>query len=244
MRDDVSDDFAGPEDDEPARDPLTPRVEVLPDPEWRHPWFIEEDRRRLPVLFDSQGYPVILFDPVPLQRQRRHGWDARRQQRFVDLLPRLPSISHACKVVGMSRRSLYALIAKPGAEQFAKAIDMALAYGIDRAKADGLSRSLEGVDWVPVRRGGRIVRYEQRRNDKLAIAVLNAGGRDNDAFRTRSAQTRWRQQQEWAALDAAADKPKRYPTHEEIVAEIARMTIDGRARRAADPNYGPRIRRP
>lgn len=227
------------EEEDPEHDPLYPRQPViLPAALHGSPFAIDEDHSRLPALYDEEGYPVILFDHVPLKRKRRHGWDEMRQRLFVHYLARTASIGQAVKLVGMSRRSFYTLIAKPEAEQFAKAVDMALSFGRDRLRTYALSRGLEEEQLVPVVRRGRIVRYELRRNDRLAVAALNAAQRDNDAFRGRTAQTRWRQAQEYGAMDAA----NRYPTKEEILAEIARMGMETRARRAADPNWGPRIR--
>jgi hypothetical protein len=154
------------------------------------------------MLFDAEGYPVILFDPVPQERRRRVGWDADRQRAFIALLARLPSVGKAARAVGMSRRSAYKLLDKPGAEQFSKAWDMALEFGMERLRSSSVSRCLDGGDFVPVFRKGRMVRVEFRRNDGLAIAILSGKGRDVDHYR-RGAQTRWRQKREWEAADEA-----------------------------------------
>ena len=174
-----------------------------PLPTYRHPLFIEEDHTPLPTLYDAEGYAVILFDPVPQQRRRRVGWDEGRQRAFVGMLARIPSVGHAARAVGMSARSAYKLLDRPGAQSFARAWDQALAEGMARLRGASLARCLEGGDFVPVYRRGRLVRIEHRRNDKLAIALLSGQHRDVDAYR-RGAQTRWRQRLEWAAADAAA----------------------------------------
>jgi hypothetical protein len=173
-----------------------------PLPAYRHPFFIEEDHAPLPTLYDAEGFAVILFDPVPQQRRRRLGWDAERQRAFIALLARVPSVGNAAKAVGMSARSAYKLLDRPGAQDFARAWDQALAEGMARLRGGSLARCLEGGDFVPVYRRGRLVRIEHRRNDKLAIALLSGQQRDVDAYR-RGAQTRWRQRLEWAAADAA-----------------------------------------
>ena len=108
-----------------------------------------------------------------LARRRRVGWDAERQRAFIALLARLPSVGKAAKAVGMSRRSAYKLLDKPEAEQFAKAWDMALDFGMDRLRRSSIARSLDGGDFVPVIRKGRLVRVEYRRNDGLAISLLS-----------------------------------------------------------------------
>ena len=177
-------------------------MDDLPLPEYRHPFFVEEDREPLPMLFDAEGYPVILFNPVPQARRRRIGWDAERQRAFIAILARLPSVGRAARAVGMSRRSAYRLLDKPGAEQFAKAWDMALDFGMDRLRGSSIARCLDGGDFVPVFRKGRLVRVEFRRNDGLAISLLSGRNRDVDHYR-RGAQTRWRQKREWEAADAA-----------------------------------------
>ena len=177
-------------------------MDDLPLPEYRHPFFVEEDRSPLPMLFDAEGYPVIPFEPVPQARRRRVGWDAERQRAFIALLARLPSVGQAAKAVGMSRRSAYKLLDKPGAEQFAKAWDMALNFGMDRLRSSSVSRCLDGGDFVPVIRKGKMVRVEFRRNDGLAIALLSGQGRDADHYR-RGAQRRWRQKREFEAADDA-----------------------------------------
>ena len=174
----------------------------LPLPQYRHPFFIKEDREPLPTLFDAEGYPVIQFDPVPQLRRRKCGWDADRQRAFIALLARVPSVGRAAKAVGMSARSAYKLLDKPGAEQFARAWDMALDFGMDRLRGSSISRCLDGGDFVPVFRKGRLVRVDFRRNDRLAIAILSGKDRDVDHYR-RGAQTRWRQKREWETADDA-----------------------------------------
>lgn len=170
--------------------------EIYVDPLW-----IAEDHEPLPTLYDADGYPVIDFAPVPQQRRRRHGWDTDRQRAFIGMLARTPSVGRAARAVGMSARSAYKLLDRPGADQFARAWDQALDHGMTRLRGGSLARCLDGGDFVPVYRKGRLVRIEHRRNDKLAIALLSGQQRDVDHYR-RGAQTRWRQKLEWAALDA------------------------------------------
>ena len=80
-------------------------MDDLPLSEFRHRFFIEEDREPLPTLFDAEGHPVIQFEPVPQVRRRKIGWDAERQRAFIAILARVPSVGQAAKAVGMSRRS-------------------------------------------------------------------------------------------------------------------------------------------
>ena len=65
------------------------------------------------------------FYPVPT-RTRRDGWTVQRQADFLGMLAETGSVMGACEAVGMSRKSAYALRARPGAESFAAAWDAAL----------------------------------------------------------------------------------------------------------------------
>lgn len=170
-------------------------------PPYRHPLWIDENREPLEMLFDAEGFPVILFEPVPLLRRRRKGWDENRQRAFIAMLARVPSPTRAAKMVGMSARSAYALLDKPGAESFAKAWDMAIDHGMWNLRGTSIARSLEGGDYVPVFRKGRLVRVDYRPNDRLAIALLSGRAGDNHDLR-RASQSRWRRKQEWSAQDA------------------------------------------
>ena len=167
---------------------------------FRHPHWIEEDRAPLPMLYTADGLPVIEFTPVPQVRKRRIGWDAKRQRAFVALLAHTPSIGFAARKVGMSPQSYYRLIGKPGAESFAKAVDLAIDHGLMQLRLTSVGRGL-GEDSVPVFRRGRHVRTELRRNDRLAIAVLRQAAADPDRIR-HAAQLRWRGKQEIGALEA------------------------------------------
>jgi hypothetical protein len=149
----------------------------------------------------------IPFDPVPRLRRRRNGWTEERQRDFIAALQLCGSISAAAHSVGMSARSAYRLMEAPGADSFARAWDAAFAEGIARLRADALDRSIHG-SLVPVYRGGRLVRVEHRRNDRLAIALL--GGRDRavDEGR-RSAVARRKYWNDMHALDARRAEEKR-----------------------------------
>lgn len=201
-----------------------------------HPCWVEEDRTLLDVLYTADGFTVILFDPVPQQRKRRVGWDEARQRGFVDLLARTPSISFAARTVGMSPQSVYRLLEKPGAEQFAKAIDIAIDHGLMQLRMASTLRGL-GEDAVPVFRRGRHVRTELRHNDRLAMTILRQAVGDPDRLR-HAAQLRWRNKQEWAALDAgqAADKAKAAARAEGYDRELAEMMAAGR------PLRNPQVR--
>ena len=136
----------------------------------------------------------------------------------------------------MSARSAYKLLDKPGADEFARAWDQALGHGMDRLKFASLSRAMDGGDFVPIYRRGKLVRIEHRTNDRLAVALLSGREKDVDDYR-RGAQTRWRQKREWAALDAtyAAEAEAEARAREEHARQIEEFL----KRR---PRPGPRVR--
>lgn len=226
-------DYWDPDDPEPEA--FTRRHRKPLRAEWRHRWWVDEDHSPLPCLFDADGYPVIQFDPVPQRRRRRKGWDADRQRAFIAMLARVPSVRHAALSVGMSPRSAYLLLDKPEAQGFARAWDMAYEYGIERLARESLPRAMYG-EFVPVVRRGQL-KLELRRNDKLAIALINGASRDIDAHR-RGAQVRWRQKREWdkVVAERKAEQKAQLAYLEESARDLAEMIERAAAERL------PRIR--
>ena len=86
--------------------------------------------RRVCDLSCQMRPPRISFTPVPL-KARHDGWTPSRQRHFIELLAATKSVTRACKAVGMSAVTAYALRKKPGAESFAAAWDAALAFVAD-----------------------------------------------------------------------------------------------------------------
>lgn len=117
------------------------------------------------------------------------------------MLARVPSVGHAARTVGLSTRSAYKLLECPGAEAFSRAWDVAIDHGMTRLRGGTLSRCLEGGDFVPVYRKGRMVRIEWRANDRLAMTLLSGKAMSIESYRRR-AQGRWAGAQEWRAVDA------------------------------------------
>ena len=79
------------------------------------------------------------FYPVPIHT-RRDGWTVKRQTDFLGFLAETGSVAGACEAVGMSRKSAYALRARPGAESFSAAWDAALGAPIRKVTVDDLHR--------------------------------------------------------------------------------------------------------
>lgn len=66
------------------------------------------------------------FAAVPVKR-RADGWTPVRQAEFIGMLAETGSVSAAAAFVGMARETAYRLRRKPGAEEFARAWDAAVA---------------------------------------------------------------------------------------------------------------------
>lgn len=114
------------------------------------------------------------FTPVPL-RARHDGWTPERQRTFIHWLAKGLRPGRAAERVGMSRKSAYALRARPGGEGFAAAWDAAVA-GARRRKADlrtpgDFARGVEGI-LHPVRYRGRITAWDRRFDDGALLRLL------------------------------------------------------------------------
>ena len=131
----------------------------------------------------------IDFTPVPRLRKRRNGWNPETQRAFIDALSRCGCISRAARAVGKTPKSAYRLLESEGAESFADAWDQAVARGIEALRLNALDRALHGA-WVPVVRRGRIVSFEHRRSDRLAIALLSGRNHSVADNRERAASRR------------------------------------------------------
>ena len=123
-------------------------------------------------LVDPDPDRVVDFTPVPRLRKRRNGWTEETQRLFILALSECGCVVHAARVVGKSARTAYRLLEAEGADSFAEAWDNAIALGVERLRADAMGRAFDGA-WVPVVRRGRLVRFEHRRNDRLATSLLS-----------------------------------------------------------------------
>lgn len=121
----------------------------------------------------------LAFTPVPV-RPRADGWTVERQQGFVQLLALIESVTAAARGVGMTKKSAYRLRARPGAESFAAAWDVAVSWGRSRVTALSLSRALAG-EVRPYYYRGRKCGEHVRNTDSLLIAILNARDRESPA---------------------------------------------------------------
>ena len=182
----------------------------------------------------------IPFTPVPRLRARRRGWSEERQRAFIFALSRCGSVARAARSVGMSPRSAYLLLDAAGADSFAEAWDRAIDEGVERVRADALQRALGGV-FVPVFRGGRLIRVEHRQSDALAIALLGGQDKSIDDYR-RTAVSRRRYRQDMAELDRERAEEQRrkdqvWAEHQAILDGLECERLLERA------NRQPRVRR-
>lgn len=101
---------------------------------------------------DSSRIPrprLPAFAPVPVKR-RADGWTPVRQAEFIGVLAETGSVSAAAEFVGMARETAYRLRRKPGAEEFARAWDVAVAIsGVRPSVHPERAVSGEGRTLVP-----------------------------------------------------------------------------------------------
>lgn len=129
------------------------------------------------ITNENCGDPLE-FDPVPCRR--RNGWTAEKQRAFIDVLSKIGLVSEAAKAAGMSRKSVYKLRERAGAESFAEAWDTALMMGQDRVREWAIERAVNGYT-VPYFYGGRqravIRRYDNRLLEKAITSFDRLPGR-------------------------------------------------------------------
>lgn len=127
---------------------------------------------RLLALLQDMPLEQLAFTPVPV-KARHDGWTVERQKWFILRLALSGCVSMAANGVGMTRKSAYRLLDRPGSESFAAAWAKALGWGQDRTLDKSLERSLLG-EIVPIVRDGRVVGERHRYDNRLSFAVLNA----------------------------------------------------------------------
>lgn len=192
-------------------------------------------------LVEANGEIDIEFEPVPRLRRRRNGWTPEAQRAFIMALATCGCVSRAAKCVGMTPKSAYRLLDAPGAGSFAAAWDQAIANGIETVRYSALDRAING-SWVPVSRRGKIVRYEHRFNDRMAVALLS--GRVSTVTENRERATSRRQYRQYLACREAeeAERERRQTevdaAHQLVLDRIELERLLPRMR----PNSQPRVR--
>lgn len=112
----------------------------------------------------------IAFTPVPSTSTRHDGWTAERQRAFVAALAQHGGVAQAARMVGMTPQTANRLRRRPGAADFARAWDLALAIGRQRAWEEAVRRGTEG-HVTPVTRNGRVIGQRRRLDNRLLFAA-------------------------------------------------------------------------
>ena len=122
------------------------------------------------------------FTPVP-RKYRHDGWTPARQKAFIEALADTGAVSRAARMVNMAQANCYTLRRAPGAEEFRRAWDAALDFGVQRLKDVAFERAIEGY-LVPVFVGGKLAGYRRKTNDALLMFCLRHYGQDALGRRT------------------------------------------------------------
>ena len=126
--------------------------------------------RTPPASAEPEDFRGPEFEPAR-PRLRHDGWTATRQAEFIQALAESACVADACRAVGMSERSAYALRARADAISFRNAWDTALDYGVRRLSDAVLSRAINGVA-VPVFFQGEQVGEKRYYDERLAMFLL------------------------------------------------------------------------
>jgi hypothetical protein len=123
-----------------------------------------------PATDDRSAFEPPEFEPAH-PRPRFDGWTAERQTQFIQALGESGCVTEACRAVGMSERSAYALRARVDAVSFRNAWDAALDYAIRRLSDAALSRALNGVA-MPVFFQGEQIGERRYYDERLTMFLL------------------------------------------------------------------------
>ncbi|MGI4878000.1 MAG: hypothetical protein ACRYG4_11015, partial [Janthinobacterium lividum] len=110
------------------------------------------------------------FNPV-FTRKRHDGWTQQKQVGFINALAETACVTDACRAVGMSTESAYALRRRYDAIDFRMTWDLALEYAVHRVADAALSRAIHGVA-VPHYYKGEVVGEHRRYNETLTMFIL------------------------------------------------------------------------
>lgn len=114
--------------------------------------------------------PEFDFTPVPV-RPRHNGWTAEKQIAFIEALAETGIVEEACRRVGMSDSSAYALRRRPSGAAFRNAWEAALDYSLHRVEEEALLRSRKGVT-RPIFYKGEQVGEWRHYDERLTMFLL------------------------------------------------------------------------
>lgn len=88
---------------------------------------------------------LLDFEPVPRKNSLTRGWTVKKQRDFIAALRETGSVRLATEAVGMSHCGVYKLRHAPGAGEFARAWDEAVAIGARRVRDVLIDHSVHGI---------------------------------------------------------------------------------------------------
>jgi hypothetical protein len=138
-------------------------------------------QNRVPVK-RAERPPLPDFTPVP-RKYRHDGWTPERQKAFIEALADTGCVTRAARMVNMAQTNCYTLRRAPGAEEFRRAWEAALDFGLQRLKDIAFERAIEG-QLVPVFVAGKLMGFRRKRNDALLMFCLRHYGQDAGGRRT------------------------------------------------------------
>lgn len=136
---------------------------------------------RLAALVDSLPMDEIAFTPVAV-RARHDGWSPERQRAFIIRLGLCGCVSLAAAAVGKTKKSVYDLRKRPGAESFARAWDRALAWGRSGLHDRAMERALVGELRTCFYRGRKVADVVRYDNQMLGVILRAAIARGEVSF--------------------------------------------------------------
>ena len=151
----------------------------------------------------SKHTPSAFADYMPVELRHRHdGWTPVRQVEFLVALSETACVEDACRAVGMSPASAYALRRRIEAAAFRAAWDSALDYGVRRLADAALSRALHGVS-RPVFYKGELIGERRYFDERLTMFILR--------LRDPVGHGKWRER---TTFTCAEDGPARLAEHD------------------------------
>ena len=124
---------------------------------------------------DAHGFDPTHYDWVPVLKKKRHdGWSPEKQRRFIEVLADTGNVTRAARAVGMSRDSCYTLRRSPGAENFDRAWDAAIAAASRQLVDVAFERAIDGVEEPVFSKEGQRIASRTRYNDRLLMFLMRA----------------------------------------------------------------------
>lgn len=114
--------------------------------------------------------PPPAFTPAQI-RARHDGWSPERQVRFVEALAESGCVEEACRTVGLSKQSAYALRMRVDAQGFRMAWEAAMELAIRRLSDECYARALHGEE-IPHYFQGELIGTHRRYDNRLAMFLL------------------------------------------------------------------------